>query len=110
MTLHHAPPMCLGVHRRRGRGFAANSRRIEQNLRTLQRHDARTFRKPLIPAYSRAEFTVAGLPNLESRIAGTEIELLLVSGAIRNVGFAIAPEHTPVGVDHGERIVIGVMG
>jgi len=51
---------------------------------------------------------VAGIENAKAGVAGTEIELLLVARAVRDVRLAIDAEPPPIGVDHRQRIKIDI--
>src|SRR5262249_30407320 len=79
---------------------------IEDDLRTAQRGHARAFRVPLIPADLYADFSVLGLEIREAKIAGCEVELLVVKRVVGNVHLAIFPEEAAVGVKHGAGVVI----
>jgi hypothetical protein len=49
--------------------------------------------------------------HLEPRVAGVEIELLLVPRPVWDVRFAVdVREHRPVGINHAQRVVVCVVG
>ncbi len=108
MALHRALPVAAAVQVRVLR-FAADGGGVEQHLGALQRHRPRAFRKPLVPADRRAEPAEAGVEDLEAGVAGVEVELLLIARPVGDVALAVEPEHAAVGVDHGERVVVGVV-
>src|ERR1700694_2062576 len=83
---------------------------VEQHLGAQQRHGARRFRKPLVPADRYAELGVARVEHLETGIARREIELLVVSRTFRYMRLAVASEHRPVGIDDDDGIVECVVG
>src|SRR4051812_38496272 len=90
----------------RGVRLAADRRRIKQDLRALKHHRARAFGVPLIPADPHAHATDLRVPDFEPRVARAEVELLLVTWAIRNMALAINPQSRPVGVDHRQAVVV----
>ncbi len=49
-------------------------------------------------------------PRHETRVAGTEVELLLVAGAVGNVALAVDPQDRAVRVHHREAVVVGRAG
>jgi len=86
----------------------ANGRGIEQDLGAEQRHRARRFRKPLIPADRDADRAETRAPHLEAGVARGEVELLVIAGTLRNVRLAIRAEQRTAGVDDGDRVVENV--
>src|SRR2546423_427931 len=71
---------------------------------------ASTPRKPLVPADSHADRAEAGRPHSKSRVAGPEIELLLVPGAVGDVALPVDAEDRAVGVGDGDAVVVGLPG
>jgi hypothetical protein len=63
----------------------------------------------LIPADRGADSGIPGLVDLESGISGVEVEFLLIARTVGNMGFAIDPEDPAVSIDHGQRIIIGIV-
>jgi hypothetical protein len=90
--------------------LAADGGGVEEQLRALEAHDARGLRKPLVPADPRTDHGVARLPGLEAGVAGVEVELLLVARAVGDVALAVSADDRSVGVDDGERVVVGALG
>ena len=86
--------------------LTADRRRVEEHVRTLQRHGARRLGEPLVPADPDTQPTVPGGPGPESRVPRVEVELLFVTGTVRNVRLAVDPEHVTV-CDDGHRIEVG---
>src|SRR6185437_10983486 len=84
--------------------LGANGGRKEKQLRAQQGHGARGLRKPLVPADADPDPPEARRPDLEARIPGAEIALLLVAGAVGNVRLAIDPEGGAVGIQDGDRV------
>src|SRR3546814_4639695 len=70
-------------------GLRSYGRWKEQHFRAHQRHDARSFRIPLVPAYADANRSVAGFPHLEAAIAGAEIIFFFVAWPVGDMTFAI---------------------
>src|SRR5258706_16482373 len=99
MALHDTAPMVAGIDGRRRRRLAADRGRIDENVSALKRHDARGFRKPLIPANRRAKIGAARRKAAEAGVAGMEIIFFLISGTVGNMRFAIAPDDVAVGVN-----------
>src|SRR5689334_6436447 len=87
--------------------FGADGGRVEEDLRAHQHHRARRLRIPLVPAYPDAERRLVwAVPDLEAGVAGAEVELLLVTGAVGDVALAIDAGDLPVRPDHGEAVVM----
>jgi hypothetical protein len=63
------------------RGMPADRCGIKQNLRTLERGEARAFGVPLIPTDECAQFARAGVERAEAEISGSEVELFVVEGS-----------------------------
>src|SRR3546814_12633986 len=55
---------------------------VEQQLRPHQRHHARAFGIPLIPADPGADAGAEDVPDLEPVVAGAEVVLFLVARAV----------------------------
>ncbi len=79
--------------------LTADGRRVKQQLRAHQRHAARALGEPLIPADTDANLGVAGLPDLEAGVAGVEVVLLVVTGAIGDMALAIDTQVAAIGID-----------
>src|SRR5439155_16389482 len=109
MALHDALPVVAAVDRGVLR-LGADRRRIEQQLGALQRHRAGAFREPLVPADADAEPAIGGAQGAKAGIAGIEVAFPLMALAVGNVRLAIEPELPAVGVDHHQRVVVGVVG
>ena len=109
MTLHHPLPVAGAVEARIVR-LGADGSRVEQHLRTQEGHDPRRFGEPLVPADPDPDRGHLGVPDAKARIPLVEVELLLVAGPVRDVALAVGAEHAPVGVDHGQRVEVGVVG
>ena len=109
VALHDARPVALRVERRVLR-LGADRCRIQQHVGALERHDARRLGEPLVPADADTHGTERRLEHLEARVADREVELLLIAGPVGNVRLAVQPAHRAVGVDHGHRVVVHVVG
>ncbi len=109
MALLHALPVVARGDVRVVR-LAADGGRVEQQFGAHQRHAARGFGEPLIPADGHADLGVAGVPHLEAGVARVEVVLLVVAGAIRNVALAVDAEQLAVGIDDGDGIEAGASG
>jgi len=109
VALHDALPVPLAVDRGIAR-LRADRRRVEQDLGALEGHGAGGLGEPLVPADADADRRVRRAPDAEAGVAGIEIELLLIARAVGNVRLAIEPELPAVGVDHHQRVVVGIVG
>src|SRR3546814_9703348 len=78
----------------------------EQHFRAHERHDARSFRIPLGPAYADANRSVAGFPHLEAAIAGAEIVIFFIAWPVGNMTFAIDAHDFAGIIDHGQRVIM----
>jgi hypothetical protein len=67
------------------------------------------LRKPLVPADADAEAAVARAPYAEAGVAGGEVELLVIAGALRDVRLAVDAQYRAVGVDHHQAVEVGVV-
>src|SRR6266853_6907734 len=56
--------------------------RIEQNVGTLQGREARAFGIPLVPTHQGADRADLRVERAKAKIAGREVELLVVRGII----------------------------
>ncbi len=94
--------------------FCADGRRVKDQFGAFEGHDAGSFGEPLVPANGNADAHFLGkmrdgdIPNRESRIARSKVELLLVAWAVWNVTFAVQTEQRAVAVDNDEGIEEGV--
>src|SRR3546814_3534679 len=84
MALHRAAPHAasveVGVI-----GFRSDRGRIKEQFGAHQRHRARGFGIPLVPAHADADPRAKDVPDLETGIAGPEIIFFLITGAVGNV-------------------------
>src|SRR3546814_3268065 len=105
MALHRAAPHAasveVGVI-----GFRSDRGRIKEQFGAHQRHRARGFGIPLVPAHADADPRAKDVPDLETGIAGPEIIFFLITGAVGNVALAIQAHDRAVGADHRETVVI----
>gem|GEM_PF-5547675 len=81
---------------------------VEQDVGALERHDARALREPLVPADAHADRPDPRAPGLEARVAGVEVELLLVAGSVGDVALPVHAQHRAVGVDHRQAVEVGL--
>src|ERR1700761_3260338 len=75
----------LGLLRR----VPADGGRVEEQVRALQRGDARAFGIPLVPADEGPDLAHGGVEGLEAEVAGGEVELLVVERIVGDVHLAI---------------------
>src|SRR5690606_23106230 len=84
--------------------------RIDEQLGTLHRGEARGFGIPLVPADEHTELGGLRMPNFVAEIAGREVILLVVPRIVRDVHLAVLAEVTALAVEHRSRIVINARG
>ncbi len=84
--------------------LAADGGGVEQQFGAHQRHAARGLGEPLVPTDGHADPGVAGVPDLEAGIAGVEVVLLVVAGAVRDVALAVDAQQRAVGIDDGDGV------
>ena len=95
-------PTVLGLLRR----MPADGGRIEKELGTLHGREPCALWKPLIPADQHADRRVARLPGSKPRVAGGEVELLVIERIIRDMHLAIHAQQRAVGIDDDGSVVI----
>ena len=83
---------------------------VEQQFGTGQRHQARGFGVPLIPADKHAKATHRGIDRLEADVAGGEVELLIEAGIVRDVHLAILAQQGAVLLEHHGGVVVQAGG
>src|SRR5207245_1653961 len=88
----------------------ADCRRIEQKLRTGKRGQTRRFGKPLVPTNQRANLAMLRPMSLKTKIAGCEIELLVIERIVRDMHLAILAGDLSVGVDGDGGVVVNAGG
>src|SRR4029078_9250627 len=80
---------------------------IEEDLGAHEHHGAGRFRIPLIPADADAERRhVRAVPDLETSVAGAEVELLFITRAVGDVALTVDSGDSSVWPYHRERIVV----
>src|SRR6266567_3304330 len=84
----------------------ADGRWIKKNVRALQGSQPRAFRIPLVPAHQRSHAAVLGIKGLETKVAGSEVKLLIVKRIVRDVHFAIDAFEASIGFQYGCGVVI----
>jgi len=87
-------------------GQPADGGRVNEDLSAAQRHQAGSFRIPLVPANQDADFSKFRVPNRPSAIAGGEVKFLFECGILRDVGFPIESHQRAVGIVDGGGVVI----
>ena len=88
------------------RRMPPDRRRIEQHIRALQRCETRSFRIPLIPADQRSHFADVRIHSLESQIARSEIELLVIERIVGDMHLSINPNQRAVFLEDRRCVVI----
>src|SRR5262245_48299361 len=108
VALHRALPVVARIERGILR-LGADRGRVQEDLGALERHRARGLREPLVPAHRDARRAEARRPDLEAGVARREVELLVVSGALRDVRLAVHAHDRAVRVDHHEAVEVGIL-
>src|SRR5438477_3451204 len=79
---------------------------IKNNVRSLQRSQARAFGIPLVPADQSAHASILRIKGLKAEVAGSEIEFLVIQGIVRNVHLAIDAFQAAIMIENRGSIVI----
>ena len=84
----------------------ADSGGVDEQFGTLQRHQTGGFGVPLIPAYKHAEAPYGCVDGVDAEVAGGEVEFLIETGVVGDVGLAVATRFRAVSVLYYGGIVI----
>ena len=79
---------------------------VDEQLGTLQGHQACGLRIPLVPADEHAQPSHTGVYRVEAQVAGGEVELLVVAGVVGNVHFPVGAGYVAVLVEYDSRVVV----
>ena len=108
MAPHHGSPrlalallLFLGII-----GSVADGGRIDEYFGSLQRHQTGCFGIPLVPANQHAELAYRGLDRVETEVARSEIELLVVGRIVGDVHLAVFSGYASILLHHYRRIVV----
>ena len=108
MASHHGSPrlalallLLLGII-----GGIADGGRIDEHFGSLQRHQTGCFGIPLVPANQHAELAYRGLDRVETEVARSEIEFLVVGGIVGDVHLAVFSGYASILLHHYRRIVV----
>src|SRR5208283_1043259 len=85
-------------------------RRIEDDARAPQRREPRRLGVPLVPADQRSDPAHMSFKGPESEISGCEVELLVVTGVVRDVHLPVDPDYLPVRANDRRAVVIEAGG
>jgi hypothetical protein len=89
-ALNRAPGVMLGdAEFGLLRWMPADCGGIEQDRCALERGEASTFGKPLIPADERAQATSTSVEGTESEVAGSEIKFFVIERIVGDVHLAV---------------------
>ncbi len=72
----------------------------------MERHEPCSFGIPLVPAYEHSESPYGGVDRVEAEVAGSEVELLIVSRVIGDVHFSVFAGYRAVALYDHCRVVI----
>ena len=108
VALHGALPVVARIPVRKLR-FVADGGGIEEDFGPAEDEAPGSLGKPLIPADAEADLAELGVPDTEAGVAGVEVVFFLVTDAVGNVRLAVNAEHLAAGVDHGDRVEIGLV-
>ena len=108
MTTHHRGPrltlallLLLGVV-----GGIADGSRVDEDIRTLQCHQAGSLGIPLVPANQHAQLAHRSLDRVEAQVARGEVEFFVVGRIIRNMHLAVFSGDGSILLNHHRRVVI----
>ena len=73
----------------RVRTLVTDCSRIDKDFCTLKSHEPSSFRIPLVPADLHSKNTYRGTYRMETEIAWSEVELLIIGRIVRNVHLAV---------------------
>src|SRR5262249_39891608 len=83
---------------------------IKNDLRSLERGQARAFGIPLIPANLHADTAVLCIEIRKSQVARREVKFFVVERVVRNMHLAVLAEEGSVGVKNRTGVVIHAGG
>ena len=87
-------------------GCIANGSRINKEFGSLQSHKSCCLWIPLVPANKHSKLAYACLDWMETKVAGCEIELLVVSRIVGDVHLAVFAGYRSVALYHYSRVVV----
>ena len=106
-SLNGAPGVeLLGAVRRLFLRVPADRRRVEEDIRALQRGEASSLGIPLVPAHERPDSSHARVERAKPEVAGREIVFLVVGRVVRDVHLAVHARHPPIDVDRRGAVVV----
>ena len=109
MSLHGTLPMIGRVYGWILR-FRSNRGGVKEDVGTLQGHGSCCLGEPLIPTNCDTNrHTKFGRPHLKSRVSRCKIKFFLISRAIGNMRFPIRPQDAPIGINHNNGIIQGMI-
>ena len=87
-------------------GQPADGGRIDEHLCAAESHQPSGFGIPLVPTNEHPDFPKARVPHWPAAVSGSEIELLLEAGILRDVALSIEPHQRAVRIVDGGGVVI----
>ena len=79
---------------------------VDEQVGSGECHETGCLRIPLVPAHQHAQAAHTGVDGMETEVAGSEIELFVIGGVIRDVHLAVFPCDAAVAVDHHGGVVV----
>lgn len=79
---------------------------VDEHFCTVQRHQAGSFRIPLVPTNEDAQPSDAGVDWAKSEVAGCEIEFLVVGRVVGNVHLPVFAGDASVALEDDRRVVV----
>ena len=79
---------------------------IDEQIGSLQGHEPCSLGVPLVPAYLYTQEAHAGGNGMEAKVAGSEVELLIVSRVIGDVHLTVTACHGSVLLKDDSRVVV----
>ena len=90
--------------------FVADGGGVDEEFSTAERHQARTFGVPLVPAHLNAKTADARIDGLEAEVARREVELFVIGGVVGDVHLAVFSSDATVSFKNHGRVVIKSRG
>ena len=105
--LHRCPRLALALlFLLRVAALITDGSRVDEQFGTCESHQSCSLRIPLIPAHLHAQSADARVDRLETQVARSEVELLVVGWVVGDVHLAVLACNRAVLIQHHCRIVV----
>ena len=88
------------------RRVPADCCRIKNDLRAVQRRQARRFRIPLVPADANTNLALCCGPRLKTKVPRREIKLLVIQRVVRDMHLAVFADQFSIRANDCRGVVI----